>query len=72
MFLASSCLFTMCVCRVTLVRRTSSSCSRSPSPLDVWRREAVTMGMALGDGLLQEVWFSDSSDDGGSPRKIYR
>ena len=40
-----------------------------PSPLDLWRREAVTMGMALGDGLLQEVWFLDSSEDEGSPRK---
>ena len=29
----------------------------------------MTMGMALGDGLLQEVWFSDSSEDEGSPRK---
>ena len=27
----------------------------------------MTMGMALGDGLLQEVWFSDSSEDEGSP-----
>ena len=63
MFLATSCLFTMYVCRVTLVTQDSSSCSWSPSPLDVWRREAVTMGMALGDGLLQEVWFSDSSED---------
>ena len=24
------------------------------------------MGMALGDGLLQELWFSDSSEDEGS------
>ena len=23
----------------------------------------MTMGMALGDGLLQELWFSDSSED---------
>ena len=27
----------------------------------------MTMSMALGDGLLQEVWFSDSSKDEGSP-----
>ena len=26
----------------------------------------MTMGMALGDELLQEVWFSDSSEDEGS------
>ena len=31
----------------------------------------MTMGMALGDGLLQEVWFSDSSKEEGSPRKSY-
>ena len=30
----------------------------------------MTMGMALGDGLLQEVWFSDSSEDEGSPRRV--
>ena len=35
--------------------------------LEKRRREAVTMGMALGDGLLQEVWFSDSSEDEGPP-----
>ena len=30
----------------------------------------MTMGMALGDGLLQEVWcFLDSSVDEGSTRK---
>ena len=27
----------------------------------------MTMGMALGDGLLQEIWFSDSSEDEGPP-----
>ena len=27
----------------------------------------MTMGMAQGDGLLQEVWFSDSSEDGAPP-----
>ena len=80
MFVATSCLFCLQghfshagppvhVHGPPHLTRTSSSCSRSPSPLDVWRREAVTMGMALGDGLLQEVWFSDSSEDEGSPRK---
>ena len=29
----------------------------------------MTMGMALRDGLLQEVCVSDSSEDEGSPRK---
>ena len=29
----------------------------------------MTMGMALGDGLLREVWFLDSSEDEGSHRK---
>ena len=29
----------------------------------------MTMGMALGDGLLQGIWFSDSSEDEGSPRR---
>ena len=28
-----------------------------PHPGCVWRREAVTMGIALEDGLLQELWF---------------
>ena len=70
MFLATICLFTMYVCRVTL----HFSHARPPvhvhGPLTLGR-EAVTMGMALGDGLLQEVWFSDSSEDEGSPRKSY-
>ena len=69
MFLATICLFTMYVCGVTLVTPDLQFMFTVPSPLDVWRREAVTMGMALGDGLLQEVWFLDSSEDAGSPRK---
>ena len=44
-------------------------CLQGQFSVDHWRREAVTMGMALGDGLLQEEWFLDSSDDEGSPRK---
>ena len=62
MFLATICLFTMNVCRVTLVTPDLQFMFTVPSPLDVWRREAVTMGMALGDGLLQEVSFSDSTE----------
>ena len=57
MFLAT---ITMYVCRVTLVTPDLQFMFTVPSPLDVWRREAVIMGMALRDGLLQEVWFSDS------------
>ena len=30
----------------------------------------MTMGMALGDGLLQELWFSDSSEDEGSQEEL--
>ena len=69
MFLATICLFTMYVCRVTLVTPDLQFMFAVPLTLGVWRREAVTMGMALGDGLLQEIWFSDSSEDEGSPRK---
>ena len=29
----------------------------------------MTMGMALGDGLLQEVWFSGSSEGEASPER---
>ena len=54
MFLATSCLFTMYVCRVILVMPDLQFMFTVP---DIWRREAVTMGMAIGDGLLQEVWF---------------
>ena len=69
MFLATSCC-SQCMFAGSLQSCwTSSACSRSPSPLDVWRREAVTMGMELGDGLLQEVWFLDSSENEGSTRK---
>ena len=66
MFLATICLFTMYVCRVTLVTPDLQFMFAVPLTLG---REAVTMGMALGDGLLQEVRFSDSSEDEGSPRK---
>ena len=66
MFLATSCLFTMYVCRVMPDLQFMFTVSLT---LGCWRREAVTMGMTLGDGLLQEVLFSDSSEDEGSPWK---
>ena len=30
----------------------------------------MTMGMALGDGLLQELWYSDSSEDEGTQEEL--
>ena len=69
MFLATICLFTMYVCRVTLVTPDLQFMFAVPLTLGCLEKRSVTMDMALGDGLLQEVWFSDSSEDEGSPRK---
>ena len=67
MFLATSCLFTLYVYRVTLVMPDLQFMFTVPLTLGCLEKRNSDSGLALGDGLLQEVF--DSSEDEGSPRK---
>ena len=69
MFLATICLFTMYVCRGTLVTPDLQFMFAVPLTLGCLEKRSSDNGHGTRDGLHQEVWFSDSSEDEGSPRK---